>query len=244
MVMARKYLFIVLSCAACTLGMPALSQAADAPTPPAQSWSFTGPFGAYDRGAARRGFQIYSETCSNCHAMQFLHYRDLSSIGFSAAEIEAIAAKVNVPDGFDAQGKPITVPATPASQFLSPFADDDAARAAMNGALPPDLSLAVNAFPDGANYIFALLTGYRDAPAGVKMADGMSYDLYFPGHQIAMPPPLGAGQNARDVVTFLAWAANPEMRQRKHMGFGVVGYFLAMAGVTYVLQRRAWAKVK
>lgn len=241
----------------CGLALPVIAQSAEAAAPPAQSWRFTGPFGGVDASAARRGFQIYSESCASCHSMDFLHYRDLAGIGFTPDQIKAIAAKVNVPAGVDAQGKPIAKPATPASTFLAPFADEQAARAAMNGALPPDLSLAVNAFPDGANYIYALLTGYADAPAGMKIADGMNYNRYFAGHQIAMPPPLSDGQftfadgtkstvaqNAHDVVTFLAWAANPEMSQRKRLGFGVVGYFLAMAGVTYVMQRRLWEKIK
>jgi ubiquinol-cytochrome c reductase cytochrome c1 subunit len=241
----------------CGVALPGIAWSEEAPTPPAQSWRFAGPFGSVDARAARRGFQIYSESCASCHSMDFLHYRDLSGIGFTADEIKAIAAKVNVPAGVDAQGKPVSKPATPASAFLAPFADEDAARAAMNGALPPDLSLAVNAFPDGANYIYALLTGYGEPPAGVKIADGMSYNRYFTGHQIAMPPPLSDGQfkfadgtkstvmqNAHDVVTFLAWAANPEMSQRKRLGFPVVGYFLAMAGVTYVMQRRLWGKLK
>jgi ubiquinol-cytochrome c reductase cytochrome c1 subunit len=242
---------------ACGAALPAIAESTAVPSPPAQSWSFSGAFGSVDMRAARRGFQIYSESCASCHSMDFLHYRDLSGIGFTADQIKAIAAKVNVPAGFDAQGKPLTKPATPASTFLAPFADEDAARAAMNGALPPDLSLAVNAFPDGANYIYALLTGYGDPPGGMKIADGMNYNRYFAGHQIAMPPPLSDGQfifadatrstvaqNAHDVVTFLAWAANPEMSQRKRLGFPVVGYFLAMAGVTYVMQRRLWDKLK
>ena len=126
----------------------------------------------------------------------------------------------------------------------------------MNGALPPDLSLIVNTFPNGANYVYAVLTGYGDPPAGTKLADGTSYNKYFPGHQIAMPQPLNDGQityldgtastvaqNAHDVVTFLAWAAHPEMTERKHIGFGVVLYFLGMAGVTYALKRKIWASV-
>ncbi len=228
-----------------------------AASPPAQSWSFSGPFGAFDKKAARRGFQIYSESCSTCHAMNLLHYRDLSAIGFTADQIKAIATKVAVPAGVDSQGKPVTRPATPASVFQAPFPDEDAARAALNGALPPDLSLVVKTTANGSNYVYALLTGYRDAPPGVKLADGMNYNPYFAGHQIAMPPPLSDGQfnfadgtkstvaqSAHDVVTFLTWAANPEMTQRKRIGFGVVAYFLGMAWVSYSIQKRVWARVK
>jgi ubiquinol-cytochrome c reductase cytochrome c1 subunit len=228
----------------------------EAPPPPKQEWSFSGPFGRYDLAAARRGFQVYSESCAACHALTSLHYRDLSGIGIGTDQIKALTAKISVPAGVDAQGMPVNKAATPASVFAAPFPTEEAARAALNGALPPDLSLAANAYPDGPDFIVALLTGYRDAPAGTKLADGMSYNLYFPGHQIAMPPPLSNGQitytdgtastveqNARDVAEFLAWSANPEMNQRKHLGLRAVGYFLAMAGVMYLLQRRIWARV-
>ena len=244
----------------CALALTAIAGNAGAqsePALPAQDWSFRGPFGQYDLAAARRGYQVYAESCAACHSLQWLHYRDLEGIGLTQDDIKALTAKINLPGAPGADGKPVLIEATPASVFAAPFADDDAARAAMNGALPPDLSLAANALPNGPDYIVALLTGYRDAPAGVKLADGMNYNLYFPGHQIAMPPPLTEGQitygdgtvstvaqNASDVAVFLAWSANPEMAQRKHLGFRAVAYFLAMAGVAYAFQRRIWAKVK
>jgi ubiquinol-cytochrome c reductase cytochrome c1 subunit len=228
----------------------------EAPSPPRQEWSFSGPFGRYDLAAARRGFQVYSESCAACHALTWLHYRDLAGIGLTQDQIKALAAKISVPTGVDAQGAPVSKPATPASFFAAPFPTEEAARAAMNGALPPDLSLAANAYPNGPDFIVALLTGYREPPAGTKLADGMSYNIYFPGHQVAMPPPLAEGQiaytdgtvstvdqNARDVAEFLAWSANPEMNRRKHLGLPAVGYFLAMAAVAYLLQRRIWARV-
>ncbi len=247
---------LLLATALCTAAAAAFAQA-DAPAPPKQEWRFSGPFGRYDLAAARRGFQVYSESCATCHALTWLHYRDLAGIGLTADQIKAVTAKISVPAGLDAQGMPVNKPGTPASFFAAPFPSEDAARAAMNGALPPDLSLASNVYPSGPDFIVALLTGYRDAPAGAKLADGMSYNLYFPGHQIAMPPPLSEGQiaytdgtastveqNARDVAEFLAWSANPEMNQRKHLGLVAVGYFLVMAGVMYLLQRRIWARLQ
>jgi ubiquinol-cytochrome c reductase cytochrome c1 subunit len=191
-----------------------------------------------------------------CHSLNLLHYRDLSGIGFTDDQIKAIAATVSAPAGVDSQGKPLTKPATAASRFHAPFPDEESARAALNGALAPDLSLSVSAAPGGADYIYALLTGYADAPPDVKLADGMSYNKYFPGHQIAMPQPLSDGQilytdgapstiaqNAHDLVTFLSFAANPEMDQRKRIGLFVVGYCLIMAGLTFALKKRIWAKV-
>ena len=230
--------------------------AQEAPEPPPQRWSFSGPFGTFDLAAAQRGFQVYSEVCAACHAMQFLHYRDLAGIGLTEAQIKAIAADVTVPLGLDDQGNPKEGPGTPASQFRSPFPNDVANRAAHNGALPPDLSLIVNAREGHADYIYAILTGFSDPPAGMQMQEGMNYNKYFPGHQIAMPPPLQDGrvtyadgtpatvdQMAHDVVTFLAWAANPEMVERKQMGWRWVLFFLIMTGLTYAVKRKVWADV-
>jgi ubiquinol-cytochrome c reductase cytochrome c1 subunit len=228
----------------------------EAPPPPPQNWSFSGVFGGLNLAAAQRGFQVYSEVCSNCHSMNLLHYRDLTGIGLSDAQVKAIAAQVTVPQGVDDQGNPKTGPATPANTFKAPFPNEEAARAAMNGALPPDLSLIVNARPDGANYVYAILTGFRDAPPGFKLMNGMNYNEYFPGHQIAMPQPLHDGQvtfadgapnriedEAHDVVTFLYWAANPEAIQRKQIGVRVVLFLIFLAGVTYGAKRKIWEDV-
>lgn len=242
----------VIALAALVYGMPRPANT----SPPSQSWTFNGAFGTYDRAAARRGFQVYSEGCAPCHSMNFLHYRDLTGIGFTDEEIKTIAAAVQVPSGIDSQGNVVLKPGTPASRFRAPFFTEDAAREALNGSLPPDLSLATKTDPAGPNYVFALLTGYGDPPAGTTVADGMFWNRWFAGHQIAMPPPLvddrftfadgtksTVAQNAHDVVTFLAWAANPEMEQRKHLGFSVVLYFVAIAGLTWLVKRRLWGSV-
>lgn len=234
----------------------AKAQEADAPAPPQQHWPFSGVFGAFDLASLQRGFQVYQSVCSNCHSMQLLHYRDLAGIGLSPDQVKAVAASVTVPIGLNDQGEPATGPGTPASSFKSPFPNDKAARAANNGALPPDQSLLVNARPDGANYIYALLTGYADPPAGFKMQSGMNYNKYFPGHQIAMPPPLQPDQvtyadgtkatveqEAHDVVSFLYWAANPEMVQRKQMGVRIVLFLALMSGLTYAVKRKVWSHV-
>jgi ubiquinol-cytochrome c reductase cytochrome c1 subunit len=235
------------------LAAPAHAQEADMPH---ERWSFQGLFGTFDLAAAQRGFQIYSGVCSNCHSMKLLHYRDLSGIGLDADQIKAIAANVTVPSGLDDQGNPKDGPATPASPFKSPFANDVAARAANNGALPPDLSLIVNAREGGPDYIYGILTGFAEAPAGFKMQDGMNYNRTFPGHQIAMPQPLQDGtveysdgtptnlnQEAHDVVTFLDWAANPETVERKQIGVRVILFLLFMTGITYAVKRKVWSDV-
>lgn len=202
------------------LALAAPAGAQEEPAMPKQSWSFDGPFGTYDRAAAQRGFEVYNEDCSHCHSMNLLHYRDLSGIGYSEDEIKAIAASKQVTDGPNDQGEMFQRPGRPADTFVAPFPNEQAARAALNGALPPDLSLIIKAREGGANYVDALLQGYKNPPAGVKMADNMQYDEYFPGHQIAMPPPLAGNdvpyadgtkptltQEAHDVATFLSWAS-------------------------------------
>lgn len=230
--------------------------AQEATAPPKQNWSFDGIFGTPDLAAAQRGFQVYAEVCSNCHAMHQLHYRDLTGIGLSENDIKAVASTFTVPQGLDDQGQPKEGPATPANQFRSPFPNEKASRAANNGAYPPDLSLIINAREGGPNYVYGILTGYAEAPAGFAMQDGMNYNRYFPGHQIAMPQPLQDGrvtytdgtpttvdQMARDVVTFLTWAANPEMAERKAMGVRVVLFLVLLTGVTYAVKRQVWSDV-
>lgn len=230
--------------------------AADEPAMPNMGWSFEKVFGTFDLASAQRGFEVYNNVCSNCHSMQLLHYRDLEGIGLNAEQIKAVAADKTVPSGLDDQGNPKDGPATPASQFKSPFANEKAARAANNGALPPDLSLIVNAREGGPNYIYGIITGFAQAPAGFKMQDGMYYNKMYPGHQIAMPQPLQDGtveytdgtntsldQEAKDVVTFLSWAANPETVERKQIGVRVVLFLVFMTGITYAVKRKVWSDV-
>jgi len=234
---------------------PAMA-AMDEPEMPNMGWSFNKLLGTYDTASLQRGFQIYSNVCSNCHSMKFLHYRDLEGIGFSEEAIKAIAAGVTVVTGTNDSGAPVEGPATPADQFKSPFANEKAARAANGGALPPDLSLIVNAREGGADYIYGLITGFAKAPASFKMQDGMYYNKMYPGHQIAMPQPLQDGtveytdgtsssldQEAKDVVSFLAWAANPELVERKQIGVRAILFLVFMTGVTYAAKRRLWADV-
>jgi ubiquinol-cytochrome c reductase cytochrome c1 subunit len=188
--------------------------------------------------------------------MQLLHYRDLSGIGLNEAQIQAVAAGFTVPQGLDDQGQPKDGPAGPANQFRSPFPNAKAAAAANNGGVPPDLSLIVNAREGGPNYVYGILTGYVTPPPGVKVAEGLYYNKQFPGHQIHMPQPLQDGtvsytdgtsdalpQEAHDVVTFLSWAANPELVERKQMGVRVVLFLAFMTGLTYAVKRKVWSDV-
>jgi ubiquinol-cytochrome c reductase cytochrome c1 subunit len=252
---ALKLAAIGLVSAGLAIALPALAQEEE---PLArQQWSWAGPFGTYNLAAAQRGFQVYSEVCANCHSMTQLHYRDLAGIGLNPDQIKAIAAAVTVPLGVDDQGNPKQGPATPASQFRSPFPNPEAARAALNGAVPPDLSVIINAREGGPDYVFGILTGFVPAPAGFKLQSGLNYNKTFPGHQIAMPQPLHDGQvtfadgspnsiadEAHDVVTFLAWAANPDLVERKQMGWRVVLFLVIMTGLTYAVKRKIWSDVE
>ena len=235
-------------------GAPALAQ--ETPPVPKQHWSFDGPFGTFDRAAAQRGFQVYEEVCSRCHSMNLLHYRDLAGIGYNEEEIKAIAASKQVTDGPNDQGEMYQRPGRPSDTFVPPFPNEQAARAALNGALPPDLSLIIKAREGGADYVDAILQGFKEPPAGFKMQANMNYDEYFPGHQIAMPQPLAGDdvkyadgtkatlpQEAHDVATFLAWASEPTMEERKFTGAKVLIFLLAMTGLLYGAKRQIWADV-
>lgn len=224
---------------------------------PDTRFSFDGLFGTFDRASAQRGLQVYKEVCSTCHSMHLLSYRNLRDIGLSQADVVRFASGFTVMDGPNDEGAMFERPARPSDRFRNPYPNANAARAANNGALPPDLSVMTKARAGGAVYIHALLTGYRDPPAGMTMMEGMNYNAYFPGHQIAMPNVLNADQvtfgdntpatvdqMARDAATFLAWAAEPEMEQRKAMGVRIILFLTVLAGLTYAVKRKVWADLK
>ena len=216
-------------------------------------WPFEGIFGTFDRQAAQRGAQVYFEVCSACHSNHNLYYRNLKDIGFSEAEIKQLAQKYTVKDGPNAEGEMFDRPALPSDRFVSPYPNEEAARAANNGAYPVDLSLIIKARHDGPNYVFSLLSGYQEAPADIKLMPGLYYNPYFEGGQIAMPPPLTQGQvtfsddtpatveqMTKDVVVFLQWAAEPEMEHRKSIGLKVMIFFLVFTVFFYMAKKKIW----
>jgi ubiquinol-cytochrome c reductase cytochrome c1 subunit len=233
--------------------MPAM--ASDSVSLPHQHWSFDGAFGTYDRAALQRGFQVYKQVCSACHSMKRVSYRNLSALGYNEDEIKAIAADAMITDGPNDEGEMFERPGRPSDKFKSPFANDKMAQYANNGALPPDLSLITKARPHGADYIFALLTGYGEAPAGEELLPGQNWNKYFAGHKIAMAPPLSAGsvayedgtdgtveQYAKDLAQFLTWAAEPEMEVRKQTGLKAILFLAVFALIMYRVKRKVWAK--
>ena len=221
-----------------------------------QDWSFQGFFGTYDRAALQRGFQVYNQVCAACHSLHFVSYRSLQEIGFTEDEVKAIAAEAEITDGPNDEGEMFDRPGRPSDPFRSPFPNDNAAKAANGGALPPDLSLINKARVGGADYVYGILTGYHEPPAGMEMQPGLNYNAVFPGHQIAMPAPLAEDaveyadgtpatveQMSHDVVTFLAWAAEPEMEVRKRTGVKVLLFLFVFTGLLYATKRKIWARV-
>ena len=256
-----------------------------------QQWPFGGFKGQFDKAQLQRGFQVYKEVCSACHGLKRVSFRNLSEPGGPGFPVEAVKLLAaewpnQIPEMNDAGelagkgGELLKRPAKPSDPILGPYANDNAARAAQNGALPPDLSIiakarnverdphwAVHPFlmlgdifrgyqEGGADYLYALLTGYADAPADVKVNEGMYYNKVFPGHQLAMPAPLAEGsvayqdgspptvQNyARDVTAFLSWTADPSLDQRKRIGWQVMLYLLITTLLLYLGKKRIWSKL-
>ena len=244
----------ILSLFVVALAVPTMALASGDQKHPKQiDWEFSGVFGKFDKPAVQRGLQVYREVCAACHGLNRVAFRSLTDVGFSEAEVKTMAAEYSVTDGPNDDGDMFERPARPSDKFPSPYANEKAARAAQNGAYPPDLSLIVKARPDGANYIYSLLTGYQDAPEGVTVPEGMHYNPYFPNHAIAMVPPLHQDgvtyqdntaatidQQAHDVVSFLQWAAEPEMEMRKRMGIRVILFLVIMTGFFYAAKKRIW----
>ncbi|SDF47168.1 ubiquinol-cytochrome c reductase cytochrome c1 subunit [Limimonas halophila] len=215
-------------------------------------FGFEGIFGTIDRAAAQRGLQVYNEVCAQCHSLKRVAFRSLKDLGYTEEQVEGIAAQYKVTDGPNDQGEMYERTAEPKDFFPEPFKNDKAA-AAVYGVAPPDLSLMTQARPDGANYLYALLTGYEEAPEDFDLPQGAYYNTAFPGHAIKMPAPLSDGQvnyqdgteatvaqMAHDVTVFLHWAAEPHMEERKRMGIGVVLFLLVFTGVLYATKRKIW----
>ncbi|MBO6784643.1 MAG: cytochrome c1 [Alphaproteobacteria bacterium] len=243
--------------AACAALISTSVQAAgEAKDPENQDWHFEGIFGTVDRASAQRGLQVYLEVCSGCHGLKQVAYRNLAELGFTEAEVKAIAAEFEVEDGPNDDGEMFFRPAIASDRFASPFPNEQAAKAANNGAAPPDLSLQVKAHPGGADYIYALLTGYEDPPADKELSPGLAYNAYFRGNAIAMPNPLfedgveytdgtqaTVEQMAWDVTNFMQWAAEPTMETRKQIGFKVVLFLIILTAILYAAKRKMWSNV-
>jgi ubiquinol-cytochrome c reductase cytochrome c1 subunit len=224
--------------------------------PIGRSWPHAGLFGTFDRPAAQRGLQVYREVCSGCHSLDFIAFHNLAALGFSEDEVRALASEYTIIDGPDDEGEMFERPGQMTDRFPPPYPNEPAARAANGGALPPDLSLITKARADGTNYLYSVLLGYAEAPADEEGPEGMYYNLYFPGHWIAMPPPVTEGQveyadgteatleqMSSDVATFLTWAAEPTLEARKQTGLKVMLFLIVLTGLLYATKRKVWAQL-
>jgi len=244
--------------AAALVCWPLAVEAAGEAAPPIDvAWPHDGIFGSFDRAAVQRGFQVYENVCSSCHGMKFLAFRNLEAIGYTSEQVTAIAEQYEVEDGPNDSGEMYMRPARPADHFPSPFPNEQAARAANGGALPPDLSVITKARAGGPDYIYSLLVGYEESPPDdVDLAPGMYYNEYFSGNAIAMAPPLFEGgvqyqdgteasvdQMARDVTQFLHWVAEPKLEERKQTGIKVFLFLIGLTGLFYAYKRKLWSRI-
>ena len=222
-------------------------------------WSFKSFFGKFDRASLQRGYQVYTEVCASCHSLKHLSYRNLAEKGgpeFTELEAKAIASNFEVTDGPNSDGEMFTRPGRPSDRFVSPYLNMKASMAANGGAYPPDMSVLVKARPGGANYIYSILMGYEDPPPGFVLDDGVYYNKYMSGNKIKMSNPLTEGiveysdgteasmdQMAKDVTTFLTWAAEPHLEARHKTGVKVIIYLIILSILVYFSMKRLWSRV-
>ena len=223
-------------------------------------WSFKGLFGKFDRGSLQRGYQVYTEVCASCHSMKYVSYRNLFESGgpeFTEQQAKVIAAGFEVNDGPNSDGEMFMRPGKLSDKFVMPFANVKAAQAANGGAYPPDMSVLAKARSGGVDYIYSVLLGYEDPPSGVNLDDGVYYNKYMYGNNIKMSEPLSDGlveysdgtiaskeQMAKDVTTFLMWAAEPHLEARHKMGFKAILYLIILTILVYFSMKKIWSRIE
>ena len=223
-----------------------------------KNWSFNGVFGTFDRASLQRGYQVYTEVCSGCHSVQHLSYRNLSEKGgpeFSVEEAKAIASQFEVEDGPNSDGEMFFRLGRLSDKFVKPYPNVEASTAANGGAYPPDMSVLAKARAGGADYIYSLLLGYEEAPAGIELDDGVYYNKYMPGKKIKMSEPVTDGiveyldgtdstkeQVAKDITTFLVWASEPHLESQHRMGFKTIIYLIILITLVYMSKQKVWSR--
>jgi ubiquinol-cytochrome c reductase cytochrome c1 subunit len=248
-----------------TVEKPAEYAFYEKPVAPAGGFTFDGPFGTFDRQQLQRGYQVYKEVCAACHGLKFVAFRNLAELGYSEAEVKAEAASWQVPGIDPNTGEATTRPGLPTDNFPMPYANDVAAAAANNKAIPPELSLMAKARNDGSNYLYSLLSGYgQPDPEKLKKypdfetGTGLHFNKYFANVNIAMAPPLVVDgqvayadgteatvpQMSEDVAAFLTWTAEPTMEKRKQTGWAVIAFLLFATILAYFSKKQIWASVK
>ena len=255
-----KNFLIIVSLVIVFLYTPLSSLAAEKVEYLKTDWSFKGLFGKFDRGALQRGYQVYTEVCASCHSMKYLSYRNLAEKGgpeFTEQQAKAIAASFDVTDGPNSDGDMFTRPGKLSDKFVMPYDNVKAAQAANGGAYPPDMSVLVKARGGGVDYIYSLLQGYEEPPAGITLDEGVHYNKYMYGNKIKMSNPLSDGlveysdgtnatveQMSKDVTTFLMWTAEPHLETRHQMGFKAIVYLIILTILVYFSMKRIWSRVE
>jgi len=225
--------------------------------PAAYPWNHRLPWQSFDHASIRRGHKVYTQVCATCHSLDRIAYRHLVEVCYSEAEAKEIAQGVQIQDGPDSEGEMFERPGFLSDYHPRPYPNENAARYANSGAYPPDLSLVVKARGRHEDYVFSLLVGYTEPPAGVTVREGLHYNPYFPGGKIAMAPPLSNGQVeyedgtpnsmsqlAKDVSTFLCWASEPEHDDRKKLGLKVLLFLAVFSVPTLYWKRLKWSVLK
>lgn len=225
--------------------------------PPTYKWDFYGLFNSLDHASMRRGWEVYKNVCAACHSLQYVAYRHLVDVTHTEAEAKALAEEVLIEDGPNEAGEYYKRPGKLFDYVPSPYPNEEAARASNNGAYPPDLSYILNARHNGENYIFSLLTGYCDPPAGINLREGQYFNPYFLGGAIGMAQaiydevleyedgtPATASQVAKDITTFLMWTANHEYDDRKRMAIKAIGILGILTAASYYFKRHKWTTIK
>ena len=223
-------------------------------------WTFKGPFGKFDRASLQRGYQVYQEVCASCHSLKYMSYRNLSEEGgpeFSVQEAKAIAANFEILDGPNPEGEMFSRPARLSDKFAMPYANEEEAKSANGGAYPPDMSVLIKARGDGADYIYSLLQGYEEPPAGMTLDDGVYYNKFMYGNKIKMSNQLSDGlveyndgtkatvqQMSKDITTFLMWSAEPHLETRHQMGFKAIIYLIILTTLVYFSMKRIWSRIE
>merc|ERR1712115_129550 len=210
-----------------------------------------------DHASIRRGYQVYKQVCAACHSLRYMAYRNLVGVSHTELEAKTEAEEIQTMDGPDETGEMFMRPGKLSDYFPKPFANDAAAAAANNGAIPPDLSYIVLARHGNEDYIYHLLNGYCDPPAGIDLREGQNFNPFCPGGAIGMAPPLyneiieyedgtpaTLSQLAKDVCTFLAWSASPEHDMRKKLWLKATTTLSILVGLSIYWKRYRWSNLK
>lgn len=258
---AKRLIYFTVAGVATGSTVYALSQPLEASEiivhPTKMDWPHNGPFSSFDHASIRRGWEVYKQVCAACHSLRYLKYRQMVDVFLTEDEAKAEAADILVEDGPDETGKMFMRPGVLNDRVPAPYKNEEEARAANNGAYPPDLSLIAIARHGGEDYLFSLLTGYTEPPAGFQIDEGQHFNPYFEDGAIGMAQalydevieytdgtPASASQLAKDVSTFLAWTSSQEHDERKHLAIKILLVGLPLAAGCWYMKRRTWISLK